>query len=107
MNPRAVFAALAVATFSEAAFANSDGISGQSLSGCSSCHTGSNTGTRPTVTLAGPSTVSPGSSHTYTLTISGPSGVVAGLDVSIVGGTLQTATSDEQLIGGDLTHTAP
>jgi hypothetical protein len=89
------------------AFADSTGVAGYSTSGCASCHTGSNTPTRPAVTLSGPSSVSAGSSNTYSLTITGGPGVTAGLDVSVSGGTLQPAGASEKLSGTDLTHTSP
>jgi hypothetical protein len=80
------------------------GVATFSQSGCSSCHTGSNMGTRPTVALQGPSAVVPGSTNGYALVITGPSGITAGLDVTVEGGTLQPVGPTEQLLGTDLTQ---
>lgn len=52
---------------------------------CNECHSG---GVPPTVTIAGPSLVTPGSTHSFTLTISGGQQRGGGLDVAADGGTL-------------------
>lgn len=90
----------------------SAGISSNSFGslGCNTCHSG---GSTPTVTLTGPTTVTPGSQNQYTLQIA----TVApqskgGLNVSAPDGTLATggsASSGTQTIGGknglaEITH---
>ena len=97
------------------ASAFSAGISSNSFGslGCNTCHSG---GSTPTVTLTGPTTVTPGSTSQYTLQI----GTFApqnkgGLNVSATDGTLATggsASNGTQTIGGknglaEITHTAP
>src|SRR6267378_6495553 len=82
--------ALAVIYTSAPASATSNGISGVSGkngSTCTSCHS---TGTPPTVTLSGPTTVSSGSSNSYTITV-GSSGN-HGIDVAASGGNFTAGT---------------
>ncbi len=86
--------------------ASSGGISGYSgnpATGggatCSQCHSG---GVKPTVTLDGPTTVAPGQTASYTLTIVGGTG--GGFDVSVTGGTL-VAGADSKVSGGEVVHT--
>src|SRR5205085_10450804 len=85
-----VIACLASAASAPRVAAFSGGITSQSFSpatGCNGCHAG---GTPPTVTLTGPASVEPDSTHEYTVTVSdvglqhlaglnvvGPSGVLA------------------------------
>ena len=52
---------------------------------CNACHGG---GVPPTVTLSGPTTVSPGSLTTYTLTLTGGQQTTGGLGVSVTRGEL-------------------
>lgn len=82
-------------------------------SGCPLCHTG---GTTPTVVLSGPTTVSPGDTADYTLTIFGnPSQPYGGLNVAADGGVLSTGgpfAAGTQTIAGlsgraEITHTTP
>jgi uncharacterized protein (TIGR03382 family) len=91
-----------------AAFAHVNGINGYSGSNsgiiCNSCHTG---GAAPTVVLSGPATLMTSSSATYTLTITGGAGMVAGLDVSQSGGATLMAGTGTQLMAGEITHSAP
>lgn len=70
---------------------------------CNQCHAG---GTAPTVAITGPSTLMPGASATYTVTISGGAAVRAGLNAAVSGGTL-IAGSGTQVMGGEVTHSAP
>ena len=91
-------------------FAVPNGISGYSGANgttCTACHS---QGTAPTVTLSpsGSTTVTPGSSSSYTLTITGGPGVGAGFDVSANGGVLvNTAPSGVRVSGGELVHNSP
>jgi hypothetical protein len=74
---------------------------------CNACHGG---GQVPVVTLTGPATVTPGSTHTYVLAVqsTNPSAQAhAGLDVSATAGTLATAGADTQVMDGEITHTQP
>jgi hypothetical protein len=82
-------------------------------SGCPLCHSG---GTTPTVVLSGPTTVSPGDTADYTLTIFGnPAQTHGGLNVAADGGLLSTGgpfAAGTQTIAGlsglaEITHTAP
>src|SRR5215469_12560759 len=75
------------------------GYSGKNGSTCTSCHSN---GTKPTVTISGPTSVTSGSTNSYTLTVSG--GGNGGLDVASTGGTF-TAGSTTQVMGGEITHT--
>jgi hypothetical protein len=88
------------------AFAYSAGISGYSGQGgqsCTTCH-GSATAT---ATLSGPTTLAPGASGSYTLTITGGPAQTAGLDVSLSGGgSLQHGTGT-QLMSAEVTQTSP
>jgi hypothetical protein len=92
--------------------ASSNGISGfsgdPSTGGlyCNECHTG---GVVPTVTLGGPTTVAPGTTNTYTLTITGGQSTEGGLDVSASSGALSVnpGESGMQLLNSEITHTAP
>ena len=59
------------------------------------------------VTLSGPTLVEPGSTNTYTLTISGGQEVAGGLDVSAAGGTLSVTDPETQVLDGEIVHTVP
>jgi hypothetical protein len=88
------------------AFAFSGGIAGRSQTGCGGCHSG---GSRPTVNLSGPSTLTAGSSSVYSLTISGGAGSCGGLDVSVSGGSLSITGSDgpsEYILSGEVTQSS-
>ncbi|MEO6027452.1 MAG: choice-of-anchor V domain-containing protein [Candidatus Binatia bacterium] len=111
-----VLACLLSAASASRVAAFSGGITSQSFSpavGCNGCHAG---GTAPTVTLTGPLSVQPDSTHEYTVTVSdvgmqhlaglnvvGPSGVLA------TGGGAATGTQTIAGAGGlaEITHTAP
>ncbi len=82
-------------------------------SGCPLCHSG---GVAPSVLLSGPTTVAPGSTADYTLTIFGtPPQTHGGFNVSANGGTLSTggpfAAGTQTISGlaglGEITHTTP
>ncbi len=94
----------------------SGGIGSNSFSpigGCNDCHTG---GSVPTVTLMGPTSVDPDSTHEYTITVSDV-GVqdLAGLNVAAADGVLATGGSNAAMTttivgsGGrdEVTHTGP
>ncbi len=90
------------------AYAFSGGITTASFgaSGCNQCHS---SGTPPTTTLVGPTSVSGGSTHTYTLTVTNPGAQThAGLNVSTTSGTLAMGGADSaltQVLSGQITHT--
>lgn len=73
---------------------------------CTSCHAST---AAPAVVLAGPTAVDAGTTHTYTVTISGGPAVTAGFNVSVSGnaGVLAPAGPDTAVIGGEITHTMP
>jgi len=84
------------------------GITGYSGSGpltCTVCHNG---GIVPTVTLSGPTTVAPGTIHTFSLTISGGQRIAGGLNVSASGGTLSASDPGTwMMMGPEITHLTP
>ena len=74
---------------------------------CNECHSG---GTAPTVTFDGPTAVAVGETATYRLTVQSARATqrAAGVNVAVSAGTLApVANQGEQLITGELTHTAP
>lgn len=71
---------------------------------CNQCHGG---GATPAVVLNGPRTVEVGTTHTYTLTISGGQEIAGGLDVSVTGGLLAAIETGTQILNGEATHTHP
>lgn len=77
------------------------GFSGKSGSTCTSCHS---TGTPPTVTLTGPTTVASGSTNSYTLTVGGTGN--HGLDVAASAGTF-TAGTGTKVLNGEITQITP
>lgn len=94
----------------------SGGITSNSFSaftGCNGCHSG---GTTPMVTLTGPTSVDPSSTHEYTFTVSHVGAQdLAGLNVSAADGVLATGGSNaagtQSLTGtggrAEITHTGP
>jgi hypothetical protein len=99
-----VLIAVSVIAFSSRAVALPGGISGfsgKSGTTCTSCHS---TGTPPSVTLTGPTTVASGSTNSYTLTNTG--GGNGGLDVAASAGTF-TAGTGTQVLNGEITQTSP
>ncbi len=111
-----VLACLVIAASAARVAAFSGGITSTSFSpatGCNSCHAG---GTAPTVTLTGPASVLPDSTHEYTVTISDVGTQhFGGLNVAGPSGVLATGGGDAggtQTIAGagglaEITHTAP
>ncbi|MCG6971287.1 MAG: PKD domain-containing protein [Gammaproteobacteria bacterium] len=85
------------------------GYSGMSGSDCTSCHGG--TATSPTVTLTADSnttTVSPGSTTSYTLTMTGGPASNSGLDVAASAGTIiDTNANGTRILNGELTMSSP
>ena len=83
------------------------GHSGKQGSICNDCHSG---GMAPTVAFEGPTTVTVGDTATYTFSVHSARAAqkAAGFNVAVSAGTLATVASQgEQLISGELTHTAP
>jgi len=84
-----VMTTIGTGCFTQQAMAYPSGISGYSgkTAGatCNSCHFG---GLQPTVALSGPTSVTSGSTNTYTLTVTGGSQIGGGLDVAAGGGAL-------------------
>src|SRR5260370_14249743 len=104
-----VLITLGAGCFTPLAMAYPGGISGYSgmTAGatCNSCHFG---GIQPTVVLSGPTSVTTGSTNTYTLTITGGSQIAGGLDVAASGGALGVLDPiSKKLMNGELTHTQP
>lgn len=71
---------------------------------CNSCHSG---GVAPLVVLSGPSTVDGGTTHTYSVSVSGGQQVACGFGASAGDGELLVAEPGTQIFNGDATHTAP
>jgi PKD repeat protein len=69
---------------------------------CELCHGGG--GILPTVVLNGPMRVLPGSTNTYTLTISGGTRMYGSLDVSATLGVLMAVEAGTQIMAGELVH---
>src|SRR5205807_1922029 len=80
------------------------GFSGKSGSTCTTCHSSSTS--VPTITLTGPTTVTSGSTNSYTLSVSVITAGNGGLDVAASAGTF-AAGSGTQVLNGEITHTAP
>jgi len=94
-------ALLVTALFASACFADSSGRTGRTATGCS-CHGSVNAGV--SVTIAGPQTVEPLSTHDYTVSVSGgPATSTGGFDLKVSGGTL-TAGANNRVSGSDVTH---
>ena len=86
------------------AFASSGGTITSGTS-CSICHSGGTTGS---LLITGPDTVAPHSVNTFTLSITGGPGIVGGLNVyAPEGGILSILDAGTQLVGDEITHTAP
>ncbi len=85
------------------------GRSGESGSTCTGCHSAG--AAVPTVTLRADSnstTVTPGSTTSYTLTMTGGPASVAGLDVAASAGTIvDTNASGTRILNGELTMSSP
>jgi predicted carbohydrate-binding protein with CBM5 and CBM33 domain len=93
---------------STALFGYSGGISGRTqksgTNGCS-CHGSKNTGV--TVTLTGASVLTPNMQSTYTVTISGGPLASGGVDIAASAGTLINASTDCQVMSGEVTQMNP
>jgi Viral BACON domain len=86
--------------------ASSNGISGYSgMNGstCTSCHS---SGTAPTVTLTGPTSVASGSTSSYTLSVSTVTAGNGGMDLAASGGTFAAGTGTK-VLNGEIVHSGP
>jgi hypothetical protein len=100
----AALVVLAVVAFSSPAIAYPNGISGMSGKNGSTCTMCHSSGTPlPTIAITGPTTVTSGSTSTYTLSNNGTPN--SGLDVGASAGTF-TAGSTTQVMNGEITHLA-
>jgi hypothetical protein len=81
------------------------GFSGKSGSTCTSCHSGSTTSV-PTITLTGPTSVTSGSTNSYTLSVNVLTSGNGGLDVAASAGTFAAGTGT-QVMNGEITHLSP
>jgi len=79
------------------------GFSGKSGSTCTSCHS---SGTAPTVTLSGPTTVTSGSTNNYTISVSTVTSGNGGVDVAASTGTFAAGTGTK-VLNGEIVHSAP
>jgi hypothetical protein len=98
---------LAAIVLPAAVFASSTGFTGRTLktstSGCS-CH-GSNPATSVSVLIAGPSSLKPGATGAYTVTVTDVAGTSGGgVDISASTGILAPVSTFLQLLNGELTH---
>jgi Viral BACON domain len=101
-----IFLAFAIICSSTLARASSNGISGfsgKSGSTCTSCHS---SGTAPTVTLTGPTSVASGSTNTYTISVSTVTSGNGGVDVAASAGTFAAGTGTK-VLSGEIVHSAP
>jgi hypothetical protein len=95
---------LVLSVDSRASSSGIDGFSGDPATGgltCNECHEG---GVMPTVALSGPTQVQPGSTNTYSLTISGGQLSGGGLDVSVTDGFFTSIDSGTQVVDGEVLH---
>ena len=79
------------------------GFSGKSGSTCTSCHS---SGTAPTVTLSGPTTVTSGSTNNYTISVSTVTSGNGGVDVAASTGTFAAGTGTK-VLSGEIVHSGP
>ena len=70
---------------------------------CNTCHTG---GAAPTVAIMGPASLMPGSSATYTVTVTGGAGMRAGFNAAASAGVF-IAGAGTRVTGGEVTHSGP
>lgn len=101
-----VLAAFTLIYSSVPASASSSGISGfsgKSGSTCTSCHS---SGTAPTVTMTGPTSVASGSTNTYTISVSTVTAGNGGVDVAASAGTFAAGTGTK-VLNGEIVHSAP
>ena len=102
-----VLAALGDAASAHASAFGLIGHSGKQGAICNECHGG---GTAPTVAFSGPDTVAVGATVTYHFSVESARAAqrAAGFNVAVSGGQLVILPDQgEQLIGAELTHTAP
>jgi hypothetical protein len=102
----ALLLTLALALVPPMAQATSNGISGFSgMNGstCTSCHS---SGSKPTVTLTGPTTVTSGSTNSYTIAVSVVTAGNGGVDVAASAGTLGAGTGTK-VLNGEVVHSSP
>ena len=93
------------ANLAHASSSGISGFSGKNGSTCNSCHGG---GLAPTVALTGPSSVTSGSTNTYTLTITGGSEIAGGLDVAASGGSFAILDAVyTKLSNGEIVNSQP
>lgn len=109
---RVLYAVLIAACAGLQVWAYSGGITGRTTIGCT-CH-GSSPSSATTLSLSGPTAVSPGSTTTFTLTLQNSGRPAAGFNLAIVNsqganaGTLGTISGQQtQVVGGELTHSSP
>jgi hypothetical protein len=79
------------------------GFSGKTGSTCTSCHS---SGTAPTVTLTGPTTVTSGSINNYTISVSTVTSGNGGVDVAASAGTFVAGTGTK-VLNGEIVHSSP
>ncbi len=79
------------------------GFSGKNGSTCTSCHS---SGSAPTVTMTGPTSVASGSTSTYTISVSTGSSGNGGVDVAASAGTFAAGTGTK-VSNGEIVHSAP
>jgi hypothetical protein len=79
------------------------GFSGKSGSTCTSCHS---SGTAPTVTMTGPTSVASGSTNTYAISVSTVTAGNGGVDVAASAGTFAAGTGTK-VLNGEIVHSAP
>lgn len=70
---------------------------------CNQCHAG---GSAPTVAIMGPATLMPGSSATYTVTVTGGAGMRAGFNAAASAGTF-IGGAGTRVTAGEVTHSGP
>ena len=99
---------LAALLLSLPSFAHSTGMTGQSTTGCGSCHGATAAATTTAVLSATSTTLAPGARTNVTLRVRTTSSTRthAGLDVSATGGTLGAGTNTIKS-GSEVTHSAP
>lgn len=104
--PWIVLVMFSVIFWSVPASASSNGISGfsgKNGSTCTSCHS---SGTAPIVTLTGPTTVTSGSTNTYTISVSTVMSGSGGVDVAASAGTFAAGTGTK-VLSGEIVHSSP
>jgi hypothetical protein len=97
------FSLLFMSVHADATSNGISGFSGMNGSTCTGCHS---SGTPPTVTLTGPTSVASGSVNSFTLTVTGGVSGNGGLDVAASAGTF-TAGSGTKVLNGEIVHSSP